>query len=37
VVRLSQSLNARWDQFDLDGAIWIKPAATCSMIPFAQG
>ena len=26
--RRGEVLGARWDQFDLDGAVWIKPAAT---------
>ncbi|MFN8831643.1 MAG: site-specific integrase [Labrys sp. (in: a-proteobacteria)] len=26
--RRGEVLNARWDQFDLDAAVWIKPAAT---------
>jgi integrase len=26
--RRGEVLNARWDQFDLDSAVWIKPAAT---------
>jgi hypothetical protein len=26
--RRGEVLNARWEQFDLDGAVWTKPAAT---------
>jgi integrase len=26
--RRGEVLGARWDQFDLDAAVWIKPAAT---------
>lgn len=25
--RRGEVLNARWDQFDLEAAVWIKPAA----------